>query len=239
MRTRFTGLTAIQIVAWLLAGDVALAQDIVGEVTSFTPDESYVYHELTAEAPSPREPITEEIPVHDRDALEATRKGEVKFLLDDSEAEITVRAGRVQAVDGGEVVVVKRGWVRYEATNANVTLADARAVANSEGTIYEFLSEPSESRVYVYEGTATVSSKDPRFPEPVRVHAGEWVRALDGAPVSEPRVFILDDTRVSFGSGSSSCIHSNCKRYDPVFPPQPPIGPHVIIPPPPNPPGQR
>jgi hypothetical protein len=239
--------TTLSICSALLAfctGASALAQDadVVGQVSSFIPGRSFIYHEVSAARPAPQEPIEANVEVHHTDVLEARDDGKIEVKLIPS-GQIDIESGRIHLLDdpgGAPVARVEGGLVRVEGSLENYTVVTDLITTEPWGTIYEVLAEARESRVYVYEGAVAVTSTDPRFPEPVIVKAGEWVRARQGEPVTEPRVFILSRARFDPGSGASDCIYSNCKIIDdPRIPEQPDYTPGVLIPPPPTPPGRR
>jgi hypothetical protein len=228
----------------LLAGNTAFSQEgeVVGQVVSFKPDRSFIYHEVSVAQPSPQEPIDSNILVHHTDVLEAKDKGKIEVKLIPS-GQIDIESGRMHLLDGpggAPVARVEGGLVRVEGTLENYTVVTDLITTDPWGTIYEVHADARESRVFVYEGVVNVTSTDPRFTEPVPVRAGEWVRAREGEPVSAPQIFIISRARFDPGSGTAECIYSNCKIIpDPRIPEQPPYTPGVLIPPPPNPPGQR
>jgi hypothetical protein len=228
----------------LFASTAAFAQEgeVVGQVVSYKADRSFIYHEVSAANPSPQEAIDGNIFVHHTDVLEAKDKGKIEVKLIPS-GNIEIESGRMHLLDGpdgGPVARVEGGLVRVEGELDNYTVVTDLITTDPWGTIYEVIAEPRESRVFVYEGTVAVTSTNPRYAEPVLVRAGEWVRAREGEPVSEPKVFILSKVRRGPGSGASECIYSNCKINDNVLiPERPVVTPGVLIPPPPNPPGRR
>lgn len=239
----FTSLAGLSFLT-LLVSTAAFPQEgeVVGQVVSFKPDRSFIYHEVSAAQPSPQEPIDGNILVHHTDVLEAKDKGKIEIKLIPS-GNIEIESGRMHLLDdagGAQIARVEGGLVRVEGALENYMVVTDLITTDPWGTIYEVLAEARESRVFVYEGTVTVRSKDPRFPEDVVVRAGEWVRAREGEAVSDPQVFIISDFRPGPGSGASECIYSNCKIIDNVLIPEQPVyTPGVLIPPPPNPPGRR
>ena len=106
-------------------------------------------------------------------------------------------------------------------------------------TIYEVDIRAKSTRLFVYEGSVSVysNSTNPEHAEPRHVHAGEWVRFSKGEPIPKPQKFTM---AIGPGSGSTECIHSDCKLVNNVLiPERPVVTPSVLIPPPPNPPGRR
>lgn len=228
----------------LAAAGAAHAQDaeVVGQITTFIAGRSFIYHEVSADRVAPQEAIEGNIEVHHTDVLEAKDDGKIEVKLIPS-GQIDIESGRIHLLDdpgGAPIARVEGGLVRVEEALENYTVVTDLITTEPWGTVYEVLAAARESRVYVYEGSVRVTSTDPRFPEPVVVSAGEWVRAHKGEPISEPKVFILSRARVDPGSGASECIYSNCKTIDDLRIPEPPIyTPGVLVPPPPTPPGRQ
>lgn len=106
------------------------------------------------------------------------------------------------------------------------------------GTVLEMDVSATDTRVFVFEGWIEVFSTDTvKYPDPREVHAGEWVRFRKGEPIPKPKKFTM---AIGPGSGSTECIYSDCKLVDSVLiPSRPVVTPGELIPPPPNPPGQR
>ena len=225
----------------------------VGQVSVFEPENSFVYREVKP-LPSISEPedITENIIINHQDALKANDGSELKFFLfEGSLGEITVASGRLHLIDGDDdvkLIKVERGLARFDnSATAEEVLAQAEGgdnqykpvtdliVTDPKGTVYEIFAQARESRVYVYEGEVTVSSRDTQFSKTVLLKAGEWVRALEGQEISDKQRFIA--TTNGPVSGSSACIYSDCywNNYVPVDPPL--VLP--LIPPNPNPPGSE
>ena len=214
----------------------------VGDVLSYVSGRSFIYHEVSADRPAPQEAIDGNIEVHHTDVLEAKDDGKIEVKLIPS-GQIDIESGRIHLLDdpgGAPIARVEGGLVRVEEALENYTVVTDLITTEPWGTVYEVLAAARESRVFVYEGSVRVTSTDPRFPEPVIVSAGEWVRAPKGEPISAPKVFILSRARVESGSGASECIYSNCKIIDDPRIPEPPVfTPGVLVPPPPSPPGRR
>ena len=216
--------------------------EVVGQVTTYIAGRSFIYHEVSADRVAPQVAIDGNIEVHHLDILEAKDDGKIEVKLIPS-GQIDIESGRIHLLDdpgGAPIARVEGGLVRVEGALEEYTVVTDLITTEPWGTTYEVLAAARESRVFVYEGSVRVTSTDPRFPEPVVVNAGEWVRAREGEPVSAPQVFILSRARVEPGSGSSECIYSNCKIIDDPRIPEPPVyTPGVLVPPPPTPPGRQ
>lgn len=108
---------------------------------------------------------------------------------------------------------------------------------SAEGTRYQVDVMARDTRISVYEGVVSITSTNANYPEPRHVHAGEWVRFRKGEPIPKPKKFTM---AIGPGAGSTECIYSDCKLVDSVLiPSRPVVTPGELIPPPPNPPGQR
>ena len=225
----------------LISATTANSRDVVGQVSVFEEEKSFIYRDVTTTNVSSQEPIEDYIDIYQSDALEVSDGSELKFNLYTGGSEITVAAGRLHLLDGDDGAVlgkVEGGLTRVEDSGEHkLTLVTDLVVTDPYGTIYEVYALPEESRVYVYDGEVGVTSTDERFTETVYVRAGEWVRARRGEAISPKKRFIV---AAGPGSGSSSCIYSNCKiTDDPRIPLEPVFTPQVLIPPDPNPPSRR
>ena len=225
----------------LLTVSVAHSRDVVGQVSEFEEERSFIYRDVTATNVSKQEPIDDYIDIYQSDALEVSDGSELKFNLYTGGSEITVGAGRLHLLDGDDGAVlgkVEGGLTRVvDSGEHKFTLVTDLIVTDPYGTTYEVIDLPEESRVYVYDGEVAVTSTDARFTETVYVGAGEWVRARKGQAISPKKRFIV---AAGPGSGSSACIYSNCKiTDDPRIPLEPLVTPLILIPPGPNPPGRQ
>ena len=225
----------------LLSATTAHSRDVVGQVSVFEEEKSFIYRDVTATNVSSQEAIEDYIDIYQSDALEVSDGSELKFNLYTGGSEITVAAGRLHLLDGDDGAIlgkVEGGLTRVEDSGEHkLTLVTDLIVTDPYGTIYEVYALPEESRVYVYDGEVGVTSTDEQFPETVYVRAGEWVRARRGQAISPKKRFIV---AAGPGSGSSACIYSNCKiTDDPRIPLDPVITPQILIPPDPNPPTRR
>ena len=155
---------------------------------------------------------------------------------------ITIKYGRLRLAGSSELTECEMldgvGVFEGPPKPCNVVSKDFRLEEN--GTLYEVHVQAQDSRVFVYDGSVSVFSTNPAYPQPQLVQAGEWVRARKGEPIPTPTKFVLPGFAAGPGSGSTECIYSNCKITDKVpisttriFTPQP------LIPPPPNPPGRQ
>jgi hypothetical protein len=241
MRITRAAFTICQGLFLLLIVNVAHSRDVVGQVSAFEEERSFIYRDVTTTNVSKQEPIDDYIDIYQSDALEVKKGSELKFNLYTGGSEITVGAGRLHLLDGDDGAVlgkVEGGLTRVNDSGEHkFTLVTDLVVTDPYGTIYEVYAMPDESRVYVYDGEVAVTSTDQRFTETVYVSAGEWVRARKGQAISPKKRFIV---AAGPGSGSSACIYSNCKiTDDPRIPLDPVVTPQVLIPPNPNPPARR
>ena len=155
---------------------------------------------------------------------------------------ITIKYGRLRLAGISELTECEMlegvGVFEGPPKPCNVVSKDFRLEEN--GTLYEVHVQAQDSRVFVYEGSVSVFSTNPAYPQPQLVQAGEWVRARKGEPIPAPTKFLLQSVAAGPGSGSTECIYSNCKIVDEVPVSLPPnFPPPALISPPPNPPGRR
>ena len=155
---------------------------------------------------------------------------------------ITIKYGRLRLAGVSELTECEMlegvGVFEGPPKPCNVVSKDFRLEEN--GTLYEVHVQAQDSRVFVYDGSVSVFSTNPAFPQPQLVQAGEWVRARKGEPIPAPTKFMLQGVAAGPGSGSTECIYSNCKIVDEVPISMPPeFPPPALAPPPPNPPGRR
>ena len=226
----------------LITANVAHSRDLAGQISYYEPEKSFIYRDVSVTKVSKQEPIDGKIDIYESDALEVSDGSELKFSLFTGGSQITVGAGRLHLLDGDADALVGYveggGLTRVEDSGEHkFALVTDLVVTKPYGTIYEVYALPEESRVYVYDGEVGVTSTDQRFRETVTVRAGEWVRARKGQAISPKKRFLV---AAGPGSGSSSCIYSNCKiTDDPRIPMDPIVTPQVLIPPNPNPPARR
>ena len=155
---------------------------------------------------------------------------------------ITIKYGRLRLAGISELTECEMldgvGVFEGPPKPCNVVSKDFRLEEN--GTLYEVHVQAQDSRVFVCDGSVSVFSTNPAYPQPQLVQAGEWVRARKGEPIPAPTKFLLQGVAAGPGSGSTECIYSNCKIVDEVPISMPPeFPPPALIPPPPNPPGRR
>lgn len=230
----------------------AAAERPVGRITKFGKNQAFIYHGVTVGEPSPQEPIDGNILVHHLDVLQ-TRKGEeLRMNWLKPQDRIALGEPPVMSLTEGSLYLhedkdariaeLSGGLVRVEGETEGYNVWTNLVVTNPFGTVFEVEARARESRVFVYDGMVSVSSRDPRFPDPVVVLAGQWVRAREGEGVSEPQTFILAGSGLDeeLGSGGADCFDSDCTFVNKVpIPPPPVFTPDVKVPPPPNPPGRR
>lgn len=217
------------------------AGDLVGKVTEFEKERTFIYRDVSAHAVSQQEPIISNIKIYEFDALEAYEDSEIKFNLYAGGPQGVVSSGEFIFLgqrDGVVLGKVESGLTRIDDPgDHSIVLITDFITTEPYGTLYEVYALPEESRVYVYDGEVAVTSTDPRFTDTIYVHAGEWVRARKGQTISPKKRFMI---ATGPGSGSSACIYSNCKiTDDPRIPLEPVVTPQVLIPPNPNPPSRR
>lgn len=155
---------------------------------------------------------------------------------------ITIKYGRLRLAGISELTECEMldgvGVFAGPPKPCNVVSKDFRLEEN--GTLYEVHVQAQDSRVFVYDGSVSVFSTNPAYPQPQLVQAGEWVRARMGEPIPAPTKFMLQGVAAGPGSGSTECIYSNCKITDEVPISMPPeFPPPALISPPPNPPGRQ
>ena len=155
---------------------------------------------------------------------------------------ITIKYGRLRLAGVSELTECEMlegvGVFEGPPKPCNVVSKDFRLEEN--GTLYEVHVQAQDSRVFVYDGSVSVFSTNPAYPQPQLVQAGEWVRARKGEPIPAPTKFLLPGFAAGPGSGSTECIYSNCKFTDDVrIPPREVFPYQPLITPPPNPPGRR
>jgi hypothetical protein len=155
---------------------------------------------------------------------------------------ITIKYGRLRLAGISELTECEMldgvGVFEGPPKPCNVVTKDFRL--EEDGTLYEVHVQAQDSRVFVYDGSVSVFSTNPAYPQPQLVQAGEWVRARKGEPIPAPTKFMLQGVAAGPGSGSTECIYSNCNIVDDVRSDPPEGNPfQPLIPPPPNPPGRR
>ena len=153
------------------------------------------------------------------------RNGAIQIKKNDKEQRICHVEGKV-LVEGShvgngapEACDLEAGGFHWRHPNTKF-LIDARGI---------------ETSLFVMEGTVEVSSVDPNFPQIQEVLAGEWLMTRKGEPIPRPKKY----RRTDVGSGSSVCLYSWCRITRNVLTGDPGRSSRALIPPPPNPPGQR
>ena len=139
-----------------------------------------------------------------------------------------------------------RGRLRSLISGTFSQRADSFQVVTKEGVMgvqgTEFLVEAvfNESRVYVYSGVVAVTSRDPAYPQPQILRAGQFTRVRPGEPVEAPVDFITAPDAAAdglLGSGGAQDIQSGGDQsLDPAA--LAPPAPEVVLPPEPNPPSR-
>ena len=237
--------SACPLVLFLLAGSPAISQEQVGEVSDRT-GKAWVIRENAFDGETLEQPIDKPEAVYYKDMLGAGEDSVLKISLFDGDSEITISAGSAHLAEWDKLTKVikvrlENGILLYEHFGDVEGPCVGTSLAEIEclGTVVEVHAQAYESRVFVYEGKALVSSTDPGIMETQLLHAGEWVRSRKGEPIPPPQRFITGEVAAGPGSGSTQCIHSNCKITDEVLIPPPPVfTPPALAPPPPNPPGR-
>ncbi len=217
---------------------------VLGQIRKYDEGKAYIYHDVVSGRTSFGKLIDENNKdFHNSDALEAISPSKITFyFIDDNNADVTVSSGEVKMVDEGDgetALKIERGVTLIDGHfEHTLVFSDELSVPNTS-TVYEIHATPGESRLYVYAGEATVFSRNLKYPDPVVVRAGEWVRA-NGEAISPPERFIAGEVSSGPGAGTSACIYSDCKITDEYPIPQPPVLiPEALIPPPVNPPSGR
>lgn len=231
---RTAGLTSWFILN-LTAVTSLMAQEKVGEVLDVKVEAFVIRDEVEESINKPDDIfIGDLLGVH-------RRNSKLSVILSDSDNEpIEIRYGYMRLAGDAELIECqfkKGNFVIKGPPQPCIGSTPDIGKIEEQGTLYEIDVSASDSRVFVFEGAVAVYSTNPAYPDPRMVHAGEWVRARKGQPIPQPQKFMWAPGP---GSGSSECIYSDCSLINKVpIPPPPVFTPRILLPPPPNPPGQR
>ena len=153
----------------------------------------------------------------------------------------------VSGTSPSSLVSLARGGLRARIGAAFSSRRDSFKVQTSEGTMgvqgteFDVIAEDRRTQIYVYEGSVSVTSRDPRYPETVILQAGDSGEIRAGAPAAQPIRFVVTEEEAEAvpSSGGSLCQTGDCTQSDSLVSatPEPPTGPGPRQPPEPNPPG--
>lgn len=242
------GIARICLCILFLTGSAnVVSQDKIGQVTE-TEGETFIMRS--------DEKIRVTVPTKDDPAVDAW-DGDILKAEDDSFLEVNLEniTGNIEVAEGSLEVLgpieepvchVIEGIVRFEGKTEGKGKKDCCKVltddvhADCEGTKFEVHVKAYNTFVIVHEGSVKVTSKGVKNPKSHLVPAGYWVNARYGEQIPPPYRFSWADAADRLRAGSTQCIYSNCKEIDNPTIPSPPIAfPKALVPPPPNPPGQR
>ena len=142
--------------------------------------------------------------------LDADSEANVADYVADETALLKLAHGRVR-------VFVSKTFSRYD--NAFRVQTDD-AVIGVQGTFFIVTKLAGETTVYVVQGEVSVTSTDPRYPDPVVAEAGEFVRVEENSPPTEPETITQ---RSSSGQTPAVPDPGNWDPSDGTLPPDSPV----------------
>lgn len=151
---------------------------------------------------------------------------------------IKVRNGSIEFKEDKSCEVI--GKARFTKNNRGKSELLAGCLVKAGDFFYRHLSTDFlieargvETSLFVMEGAVEVSSINPELTQKVVVNAGEWLVTRKGEPIPPAKRYRRTDPV----SGNSECIYSWCRLTRGVI--TEPEGRLGLVPPSPNPPGQR